>query len=109
MQHNCPLTQLPDGKWWCPVPGCDPKKRRLLPGDYRRNCRATRREQFEADIATDVSENTRTMNQIGLTLDKCFGGCRYMKRWCTRRGARQMGEQYQAWIEHLLENDCTPE
>ena len=44
MHVDCPLVQLPSGKWWCPVPGCDPKQRDLLPGKYRRNCRATSRD-----------------------------------------------------------------
>jgi hypothetical protein len=49
------------------------------------------------------------MDEINQTLDKCFSGCKHMKRWCTKRGNRELQEQYQAWIEYLLENDCDPE
>ena len=71
--------------------------------------RLSPREELELDIATDVTETTRTMDEIRQTLlGKCFNGCQYMNgRCCTRWGKRC--EHYQAWIEHLLENDCTPE
>jgi hypothetical protein len=69
----------------------------------------TKRERIEEDIATDITSQTRTMAQINQTLDKCFSGCKHMKRWCTKHGNRQLQEQYQAWIEYLLEDDCTPE
>ena|GEM_PF-6175613 len=39
--NDCPLTQLDNGKWHCPV--CDPDKRRLLPVKARRNCRPGRK------------------------------------------------------------------
>jgi hypothetical protein len=42
-------------------------------------------------------------------LDKCFSGCRHMQRCCTRWGPPLLGEDEVAWIEHLLEHDCTPE
>lgn len=110
---NCKLQQLGDG-WWCPT--CDLEQRRLLPRELRRNCRVVVRqarkhmtEQVVEDIADDITENTRTLDEIRKTLEKCFGGCRHMKRWCRKRGHRQLGEQYQAWIEHLLEHDCDPE
>jgi hypothetical protein len=70
---------------------------------------AAMRGNLEADILTDITSQTRTMTKINQTLDKCFSGCKHMKRWCTKRGNKQLQEQYQAWIEYLLENDCTPD
>ena len=46
---DCPLRQLPDGRWWCPV--CDRHKRRLLPVKARRNCGQARPELTAAELA----------------------------------------------------------
>jgi hypothetical protein len=61
------------------------------------------------DIATDVTEHTRSLDAIRSTLEKCFSGCRHLRGYCRKRGAVLLCEQYQAWIEHLLEHDCEPE
>jgi hypothetical protein len=85
----------------------------LLPVWAHRECLTQSRKSIEADILTDITSDTRTMDEINHTLDKCFSGCKHMKRWCTKHGnstvvfERQLQEQYQAWIEYLLENDCT--
>jgi hypothetical protein len=38
---DCTLTELPDGRYHCPA--CDPHRRRLLAGPWRRNCPAAPR------------------------------------------------------------------
>lgn len=108
--EDCQLEETPNG-WWCPE--CDPRKQRLLPVNAHRMCGKVIRAQIEQDIAPDITPDTRTIEQIRQTLDKCFGGCRHMKRYCTKRGSKQLPgwpqEQEQAWIEHLLVHDCEPE
>lgn len=56
---DCNLIQLDNGEWWCPAPGCDDEKKRLLPGNYHRNCRSpeqnaevkARQERIESYLA----------------------------------------------------------
>ena len=113
---DCNLTQLDNGKWWCPAPGCDDEQERLLPGNYRRNCRSLEagfspREHIEREIAFFVKDGTatRTTEQIAATLDKCFGGCRYLDGNCTAwiNAARSNCDRRRvAWIEHLIHHDC---
>jgi hypothetical protein len=84
------------------------RESRYGPEMLRRLCMVGVRKRLESDIADDVNPETRSMDEIRMTLNACFAGCRHMKRHCTRFGKSRC-ERYQAWIEHLLENDCTPE
>jgi hypothetical protein len=112
--RKCNFIQLPESdRWWCQTPRCDPDKTRLCRHKARRRCRADTddpdvrdldRRALEADIADDISSQTKTVNEIRAMLDTCFGGCRHMKGRCTRWGTPC--EQPQRWIEHLLDGDC---
>jgi hypothetical protein len=99
-----------NGEWPYQCVQCGHTRRSKYPPTMiRRICAVSVREAVEADIATDITEDTRTLDEIRLTLDKCFGGCKHTRQWCRRWGKRGLGEDYQAWIEWLLENDCTSE
>ena len=104
MHADCPLIQLPRGMWWCPVPGCDPHHRRLLPGNYRRNCRATSRDRVEADLVDDP-RRTRSMADIAVDLNKCFGGCEHFQEGACDRHPKRC-ERYEVWMERLREEGC---
>ena len=113
---DCKLVHLGNGKWWCPAPGCDDGKRRLLPGDFRRNCRSLKagfslRDQIEREITLLVasSSTTQTIDQITDTLNKCFGGCRYFEGNCTawaNASSSNCDNRRAAWIEHIIYNEC---
>lgn len=73
------------------------------PEMLRRACVAAQRTAIEEDIATDP-RCTRPMAEIQAFLDVCLGGCRYMKRHCTRWGS--LSEHDQLWVEHVIDGDC---
>jgi hypothetical protein len=117
MKHlgDCELELLEGREGWGTCPDCDPNGRKPIPLGMHRNCQnrianiKRRRARIEEDIVDDVTDETRSMAEIRRTLDKCFDGCRHMGEHCIRRGSRHLGEDYQAWIEHILEHDCEPE
>ena len=114
---DCNLIQLPSGKWWCPAPGCDDEKKRLLPDNLPRNCRSPKagfshRAQVERETAffVDHGTATRTAEQIAATLDKCFGGCRYLKNnVCTvwaKTESPNCNARRTAWLKRLISKGC---
>lgn len=111
-EGDCQLISSGDREGRGHCPDCDPEQRNPIPLVMHRQCpqrpvvRLTLREEIERDIADDITPQTRTMKQIRQTLDdKCFAGCGHMEGVCTRWGTCGY-DRYQAWIEHLLENDC---
>ena len=96
-----------NGEHACKVCGWGTGKGRTK--TFRRNCdegpvaRPTYRERVEADLADDP-HRTRSMEAIGVDLDKCFGGCKHFRGVCTLHPKRC--ERYQRWVELLLDGDC---
>jgi hypothetical protein len=69
MSIDCDLVQLDNARWWCPAPGCDNDKKRLLSGNFRRNCRSpevnaaakARQQQLKTNLAFCLRECPASM------------------------------------------------
>ena len=128
MSSLCILRRIEIG-WWCSV--CDPKQERILPVDAARKCQKgmppyreqgksiatdkykslSSREHIEYETTFFVNQGTakRTAEQIANTLDKCFGGCRYLEGNCTawvNASSSNCDKRRAAWIEHIIHNEC---
>jgi len=77
----CNLIQLENGKWWCPAPGCDDKKKRLLPGNYRRNCQSPERN---AEAKARQEKITRYLAVCHACPDDAFDGRAAEGGHCTK-------------------------
>jgi hypothetical protein len=68
MRGNCPLEQLPSGKWVCPL--CDPHHKRVLPANSNRNCQAKSRKPPSPGAAqskaTEVPNRARARRLVCL-------------------------------------------
>jgi len=91
--NDCQLIEH-DGKWYCPA--CDPRKRRPLKGNFRRNCR--------------VSIN-RTPDEIShIYHDVCLP-CEHIdpQDGCIRSGCKKHKDSDYALIERITHRRQCPE
>jgi hypothetical protein len=78
---KCILSQLDSGRWYCPA--CDPEKRRTLPVNAHRKCRAAP-GYAPADPLTARLAELRLNGQWGVdgaTVEARLATCRACKLW----------------------------
>ncbi len=92
---NCPLIKLESSKWWCP--DCGPEKKRLLPVEARRNCRASER-LITGGPGTELHE---LLNRIAGETPTVTCGCKdriaKMDRWGPS-GCREHLDEIADWL-----------